>query len=222
MITSDIKNGWQDFISNQLHDENFKKLLYNINKEYENYTVYPPKDYIFNMFKETSFDELKIVIIGQDPYYNHNQANGLAFSVFNDIPLPPSLKNIYKELDNDIGIKNTKGDLSYWANQGILLMNTSLTVRHKSPNSHSSLGYKMFTSNLIEYINAHKTKIIFVLWGNKAQKYESLINDKNYIIKSNHPSPLSCYKGFFGSKPFSKINNILKEEGYKEIDWKIK
>ena len=168
----------------------------------------------------TSFEDVKVVIIGQDPYHGDKQANGLCFSVSDEVKAPPSLQNIYKELKDDLGISKTTNELDDWARQGVLLLNATLSVRAHSPNSHKDLGWEQFTNFIIKEISDKKENVVFVLWGAFAQKKEELIDSsKHYIIKSPHPSPFSVYRGFFGSKPFSKINTYLKSKGLREINW---
>lgn len=210
-----IKNDWKDFFKKEenrineiINQIDFKKI------------VYPPQENIFNSFNLCSLNDVKVVIIGQDPYHNEGQAQGLAFSVPENFPLPPSLRNIYNELESDLAISNNSGDLSSWAKQGVFLINTSLTVEKNKPMSHAKIGWQELVMEAIKEINK-KENVIFVLWGGEAKKFKKLISDKNHIIESAHPSPLSCYRGFYGSKPFSKINNLLSSNGLKEIDWKI-
>ena len=186
--------------------------------------VYPKGSDIFNAFRQTPFDDVKVVILGQDPYHGENQAHGLSFSVQKGITPPPSLKNIYKELQNDIpGFQAPDhGDLTSWAKQGALLLNASLTVRAGSPGSHQKKGWETFTDKVISTISEKKTGVVFILWGAFAQAKSELIDQtKHFIIKSPHPSPFSAERGFFGSKPFSKTNAILEKEGKKPIDWQI-
>ena len=194
-----------------------------LEKEYENYTVYPPKKDILNAFFLTPYSEVKVVLLGQDPYHQKGQAHGLAFSVNYGIKTPPSLVNMYKELHDDLGLYiPNNGFLEKWAKQGVLLLNTSLTVRDSEANSHSKIGWEIFTDNVIEYLNEREEPLIFILWGNNARSKKRLINtEKHYILESAHPSPLSASRGFFGCGHFEKANDILKELGKKEIDWKM-
>ncbi len=188
------------------------------------YKTYPKNADIFNAFKKTPFDELKVVILGQDPYHGEHQAHGLSFSVQKGITPPPSLKNIYKELVADIPgfIIPNHGDLTEWAEQGVLLLNASLTVRANTPGSHQKRGWEEFTDQVIKTISDKKEGVVFILWGAFAQAKAELIDPKkHFIIKSPHPSPFSADRGFFGSKPFSKTNDILIKEGKKAIDWQI-
>lgn len=215
-----IKTNWKAIIENIIAEKQWIDNLKAIEKEYEERIIYPPKEQIFNAFNFFNFESTKVVIIGQDPYYLPQQANGLAFSVNLNVKLPKSLINIYKELKTDVGIERKNGDLSSWASQGVLLLNSSLTVRANQPNSHLFYHWDTITNAVIEYIDKNLSPVIFVLWGNFAIKKEALIkNNKQYIIKSNHPSPLSAYRGFFGSKPFSKINEILAKLKLELIKW---
>jgi uracil-DNA glycosylase len=184
---------------------------------------YPPTKDIFKAFELTPFDQIKVVIIGQDPYHGEHQANGLAFSVNKDVKLPPSLRNIFKELKDDIGIDIPKqGDLSNWAKQGVLLLNSILTVEPHKPASHRKIGWEEYTDEIIREINDKKENIVFILWGNYAQEKCTYIDrDKHLIIKSPHPSPFSARKGFFGSKPFSRCNRYLEKKGIKKINWEV-
>ncbi len=209
-------NYYWDFINNESNQEYFKDIICEIDKEYSKCIVYPPKEQVFDAFRLTSFNNVKVVFIGQDPYHNEFQANGLAFSVSHNVSLPKSLINIYKELDSDLGIKRINGDLTSWAKQGCLMLNATLTVRKNEPTSHKYIKWERFTDNVIKHISDNKTGVIFVLWGNYAKKKLNLIDTtKHHIISSAHPSPLSAYRGFFDSKPFSKINSILDNP----IDW---
>lgn len=216
-----IKNNWKTIIENESNKTYFKELMEFIKIEYKNYTCYPKKQFIFNAFNFTDFNNIKVVILGQDPYYKKNQANGLAFSVNDNIEIPPSLKNIFLELKTDLGIKKYNGNLINWAKSGVFLLNSILTVRANYPGSHYNKGWEIFTDNIINIINKIKQSIVFILWGNYAKKKKYLINSKqNYIITSSHPSPLSCYQSFFGSKPFSKTNNFLIKKNILPINWK--
>ncbi len=218
-----IGNDWDTILADEFKKDYFIKLNILLNEEYKKKVIYPKEDDIFKAFSLSSYSDTKVVILGQDPYYNPDQAEGLAFSVKNGQKLPPSLKNIYKELENDLGIKAAKsGSLIKWAKQGVLLLNTVLTVEEKKPNSHKNLGWQIFTDNVIKILDAKSKPCVFILWGNNAKKKEKLINNPIHcIIKSSHPSPLSARRGFFGSKPFSKANDFLKGASLKEIEWKI-
>lgn len=214
-----IKNNWKEIIKNEIKKPYFQKLIKFIKFEYQNYECYPPKKLIFNAFNLTDLKKIKVVIIGQDPYYKKNQANGLAFSINDDIKITPSLKNIFLELKKDLNINKYNGNLTSWAKSGVFLLNSTLTVRSNLPNSHYNQGWEIFTDKIINIISKKKS-IVFIMWGNYAQKKEKLIFSNNhYIIKSSHPSPLSCYKNFFGSKPFSKTNNFLITKNISPIDW---
>lgn len=214
---------WNDILNQEKERPYFKTLQNFVDNEYKKGICYPQKENIFNALKSTPIDKVKVVILGQDPYINKNQAHGLAFSVLNGI-LPPSLKNIYKEIESDLGIKmpNDNGNLTKWAEQGVLLLNTVLTVRAGESNSHAKRGWEIFTDSIIKYLGESNTPKVFVLWGKNAQNKERLIsNKKHLILKAAHPSPLSAYNGFFGCKHFSKINAFLRENGMKEINWRI-
>ena len=214
---------WNDILNQEKEKPYFKALQNFVDNEYEKNICYPPKKDVFNALKLTPIDKVKVVILGQDPYINRNQAHGLAFSVLNGV-LPPSLKNIYKEIESDLGIKmsNDNGNLTKWAEQGVLLLNTVLTVRAGESNSHAKRGWELFTDSIIRYFGESDTPKVFMLWGRNAQNKERLIdNKKHLILKAPHPSPLSAYNGFFGCKHFSKANAFLKENGSKEIDWMI-
>lgn len=200
----------------------FKDMIRKIEEEIEN--VFPNKKDIFNAFNYCSLNDLSVVIIGQDPYHNDNQAHGLAFSVLSPTKLPPSLKNIYKEVNSefDIEMSTTKGDLSGWAKQGVLLLNSALTVVAHKPGSHAKIGWKTFTENIITKISNEKDGVVFLLWGAHANSFSDLIdNKKHHILSSSHPSPFSARKSFFGNNHFRKTNEILKENNLNEIDWKI-
>ena len=211
---------FEEIINKERQKEYFKKLETFLEEEYRTKTIFPPKDEVFTAFKLCEFDDVKVVIIGQDPYHEINQAHGLAFSVKDGNKLPKSLINIYKELYDDVLVTRLTGDLTEWASQGVFLINTVLTVEEGKANSHKNKGWEIFTSKVIEELNNDDNPKVFVLWGNQAYEYEKMITNVNHkIIKSAHPSPLSAYRGFFGSKPFSKINEFLKEHNLKEIDW---
>lgn len=214
-----IGNDWDEILSSIYHGEYFEDLLKHVQNEYNIHTVYPDKKEVFNAFRLTTFANLKVVIVGQDPYHGDGEAHGLSFSVRDGVKLPPSLKNIYKELNDDLGIPiKTTGDLSNWAKQGVLLLNSTLTVIKDTPNSHSNIGWQQFTDDVISLIDDKKRNVVFILWGNYARSKKSLIKN-NYIIESAHPSPFSARNGFFGSKPFSKTNKYLKENEVEEIKW---
>lgn len=216
-----IGNDWDKVLSVVWNSEGFKKFYSHIMHEYEVKTIYPPQDYIFNALKLTSFDNTKVVIVGQDPYHGEGEAHGLSFSVQKGIKVPPSLQNIYKELYNDLGIPpRSDGDLTGWAKQGVLLLNAVLTVEKDKAASHRNLGWEPLTDYIIKVLNTKKTPVVFILWGNFAKEKAKLItNPIHYIITSPHPSPFSAYSGFFGSKPFSKTNDYLQSHGITPIDW---
>ena len=211
---------FEEIINKERQKEYFKKLETFLEEEYRTKTIFPPKDEVLTAFSLCPFNEVKVVIIGQDPYHEINQAHGLAFSVKDGNKLPKSLINIYKELYDDILVTRLTGELTEWASQGVFLINTVLTVEEGKANSHRNKGWEIFTSTVIEELNKDDNPKVFVLWGNQAYEYEKMItNPKHGIIKSAHPSPLSAYRGFFGSKPFSKINKFLKDNNLNEIDW---
>ena len=211
---------WTEVLAPIKNTEYFTTLWEIVKEEYQTTKCFPPKNQIFRAIKLTPFDEVKVVIIGQDPYHNDNQANGLCFSVSDKVTAPPSLKNIFKELEDDLGIKKTSNELEMWAKQGVLLLNATLTVRAHEANSHKDLGWEQFTDFIIKEISDKKENVVFVLWGAFAQKKAGLIDaSKHFIIQSAHPSPFSVHKGFFGSRPFSKINQFLEEKGKEPINW---
>ena len=211
---------WTEILAPIKNTEYFTELWKKVEERYETTKCFPPKNQIFRAIELTPFDEVKVVIIGQDPYHNDNQANGLCFSVSDKVKAPPSLKNIFKELEADLGIKKTSNELEMWAKQGVLLLNATLTVRAHEANSHKDLGWGQFTDFIIKEISDKKENVVFVLWGAFAQKKAGLIDTKkHFIIQSVHPSPLSARKGFFGSSPFSKINQFLEEKGKEPINW---
>ena len=194
-----------------------------IENEYNTKTIYPPKNYIFNALKLTPYSNTKVVIVGQDPYHGEGEAHGLSFSVQEGIKIPPSLQNIYKELYDDLKIPiASSGDLTKWGKEGVLMLNAVLTVVKDSPASHSNLGWELLTDYIIKVLNQKEEPVVFILWGNFAkEKAKYITNPKHLIITSPHPSPFSARSGFFGSKPFSKTNNFLKEHNLKEIDWNL-
>ena len=211
---------WTEILAPIKNTEYFTTLWEKVKEEYQTTKCFPPKDQIFRAIELTPFEEVKVVIIGQDPYHNDNQANGLCFSVSDKVKAPPSLKNIFKELEDDLGIKKTSNELEIWAKQGVLLLNATLTVRAHEANSHKDLGWEQFTDFIIKEISDKKENVVFVLWGAFAQKKAGLIDaSKHFIIQSAHPSPFSVHKGFFGSRPFSKINQFLEEKGKEPINW---
>lgn len=216
-----INNTWLSFLDDEFHKDYFLQLKQFIDLEYSTKSVFPQYENIFRAFNLVSPLEIKVVIIGQDPYHGLNQANGLAFSVCDSCKVPPSLKNIFKELHEDVGCAfPISGNLTKWSEQGVLLINSVLTVIESKPNSHKNIGWEIFTDSVIKKISKEFENIVFILWGKPSQKKESLIDSKkHYILKSPHPSPLSSYRGFFGSKPFSKTNIYLKQNNKKDIDW---
>lgn len=218
-----LKNGWQGLLEDEFKKEYYLKLRKFLINEYRTKTIYPNMYDIFNALHYTDYKDVKVVILGQDPYHGPNQAHGLSFSVKPGIPAPPSLMNIYKELNCDVGcyIPNN-GYLKKWADQGVMLLNTVLTVRAGEANSHKDIGWECFTDKVISLLNDREEPIVFILWGKNSQSKVNIIkNSKHYIIKSVHPSPLSVHRGFFGSKPFSKANKFLISIGKKPIDWQI-
>lgn len=218
-----LDNDWKEILKDEFEKEYYVKLRKFLIEEYKTTTVYPDMNEIFNALELTSYSDIKVVILGQDPYHGEGQAHGLSFSVKPGVKIPPSLRNIYKELNSDVGcdIPNN-GYLKKWAEQGVLMLNTALTVRAGEANSHRGKGWEVFTDKIIELLNERKERVIFVLWGSNAKSKEKLITNKShYIIKSVHPSPLSASRGFMGSKPFSKINGFLSELGKEQVDWQI-
>lgn len=219
----EFNNKWDDILSGEFSKDYYINLRKFLIDEYKNKKIYPNMYDIFNSLKLTSYEDVKIVILGQDPYHGENQAHGLAFSVNKGIKIPPSLLNMYKELQNDLGcfIPNN-GYLVPWAEQGVLLLNTVLTVREGEPNSHKNKGWEIFTDKVISKLNEREDPIIFILWGNNAkEKLKLITNKRHFILTAPHPSPLSASRGFFGCKHFSKANDILKSLHKKEIDWQI-
>jgi len=216
-----IGNTWDLVLSSEYKKEYFLTLMNNINREYRHKTIYPIYDNIFNAFKLTDYDKVKVVILGQDPYHGEHEAHGLSFSVYDNVMRPPSLNNIIKELRNDLGIEKRNNDLTNWAKEGVLLLNSILTVEKDKPLSHQNYGWTIFTDSVIKALNEREDPIIFILWGNFARSKKALItNSSHFIIESAHPSPLSASRGFFGSKPFSKVNSVLNKLNKKEIDWR--
>ena len=219
-----LNNDWDELLKDEFEKEYYKKLRNFLIKEYQTKTIYPDKYDIFNALKLTSYKDTKIVILGQDPYHGPNQAHGLAFSVKPKVQIPPSLLNMYKELHNTLGcyIPNN-GYLISWAEQGVLLLNTALTVRAGEANSHRNKGWEIFTDKVISILNDREDPVIFILWGNNAKEKTKLItNEKHFILKAAHPSPLSASRGFFGCNHFIKANDILKGLNKTPIDWQIK
>lgn len=218
-----IGNEWDKILKEEFSKEYFKKLIEYIQKEYKEKVIYPKQTDVFNAFRYTDFKDVKVVILGQDPYHGPNQAEGLSFSVKDEVQKPPSLKNIFIELENDLKIPFPEhNSLKPWSKEGVLLLNAVLTVEEHKPTSHKDLGWEIFTDDIIKIINKKNTPVVFILWGAYARKKKYLItNPIHLIIESAHPSPFSAYNGFFESKPFSKTNAFLKKNGIKEIDWRI-
>ena len=213
---------WNEILAEEMQKDYYQELQAFVQKRRAEVRVFPEENNVFNALELTPFESVKVVILGQDPYNGFGQAHGLSFSVQKGTPLPPSLKNIYKELQEDIGGElPTEGDLSHWAKQGVLLLNSVLTVEEGNANSHKGMGWERLTNRLIESLNELTRPVIFILWGKPAQDKEKLITNPNHIIlKAPHPSPLSAYRGFFGSKPFSRVNDILIQQGQTPICWK--
>lgn len=220
-----LDDSWKNLLKSEFDKEYMINLFQFLNAEFKNgKVIYPEKENIFEALNATPFDKVRVVIIGQDPYHGPNQAHGLCFSVNKNIKIPPSLVNIYKELESDLSIKIPKhGHLISWAKEGVLLLNNVLTVEDGKAGSHHQKGWEKFTDKIIELLNEKKDNLVFILWGSPAQKKCSKVDPKkHFIIHSPHPSPLSSYRGFFGSRPFSKTNEYLKSKKLKEIDWRIK
>jgi uracil-DNA glycosylase len=216
-----IGNDWDKVLEEEYKKDYFLKIKDIVRKEYQSKIIFPPAKRVFYAFRETPYKDTKVVILGQDPYHTPGAAEGLAFSVPNSQPIPPSLVNIYKEIDEDIGHhENPRGSLMNWQKQGVLLLNTVLTVEAHKPKSHSGKGWEIFTTEVIKYLNETKPHLVFILWGRDARNKKALIDtSKHLVLESAHPSPLSAYAGFFGSKPFSKCNEFLKENDLKPIQW---
>lgn len=223
MLKELLHQAWQNFLPGEFELSYFKQLELFLENEWKNYTIYPPKEQIFTAFNQTPPDNVKVVLVGQDPYHGQGQAHGLAFSVSPGIKQPPSLKNIFKELYNDLQIvPPLHGYLTDWAKQGVLLINATLTVRAKTAGSHQKKGWENFTDKVIRQLSEKKEKLVFLLWGNFAQSKAALIDDSNHLIlKSAHPSPFSANRGFFGSKHFSQTNQYLEKNGIEPINWTI-
>lgn len=218
-----LHTDWNEILEKEFEKDYYKKLESFLVNENTDFTIYPKKEDVFSALNYTSYRDTKVVIIGQDPYHGENQAHGLCFSVQPTVKIPPSLRNIYKELNKDLGCTiPDNGYLVDWAKQGILMINTVLTVRAHDANSHRKKGWEIFTDEIIKAVNNKKTPVVFILWGNNAQEKIKLItNENHYIIQSTHPSPLSAHRGFLGSKPFSKTNKFLEDNNLKPIDWNI-
>lgn len=218
-----IGNDWDQILDIIWKSEGFKKFMKIINHEYQTKTIFPEKNNVFNALKLTPYKNVKVVIVGQDPYHGVGEAHGLSFSVQKGVPIPPSLKNIYQELYSDLGIKPAEfGDLTKWAEEGVLLLNAVLTVEKDKPASHKGKGWELLTDFIIKELNKKDEPIVFILWGNFAKSKKVYItNKKHLVIESTHPSPFSARNGFFGSKPFSKTNLFLQKNNIKTIDWQI-
>ena len=218
-----FENDWDAVIKDLVESELYQNIRAFLKKEYSNYTIYPPMDKIFSAFKTTPYSAVKCVILGQDPYHEPGQAHGLSFSVGEGVELPPSLQNIYKELKTDLGVDNGKnGYLMGWAKQGVMLLNATLTVRRGQANSHKDCGWREFTDEVIRRLSAREKPMVFILWGSYARSKKALIDARKHcVIESAHPSPLSAYAGFFGSRPFSRTNAFLESIGENPINWKL-
>ena len=221
---SGINGDWYEALKGEFKKPYYKTLFNTVNEEYRTRQIFPPANDIFNAFHLTPLKDVKVVILGQDPYHNFNQAHGLCFSVKKGVQVPPSLVNIYKEAHDDVGIEiPSHGDLTSWAHQGVLLLNTVLTVQAHRANSHKEKGWEVFTNHIIQAMNQREKPLVFILWGRQAiDKARMIDQTKHCVITSPHPSPLSAYRGFFGSKPFSKTNQFLISQGIQPIDWRIR
>lgn len=218
-----LSGSWAQALKGEFHKDYYKKLFTVVGQEYQTRKIFPPADDIFNAFHLTPLEQVKVVILGQDPYHGDGQAHGLCFSVKPDVEIPPSLVNIYKELEEDIGcyVPNN-GYLEKWARQGVLMLNTVLTVRAHQANSHRGIGWEEFTDAAIRVLAEQDRPMVFILWGKPAQAKKAMLhNPKHLILEAPHPSPLSAYRGFFGSRPFSKTNQYLEQQGLEPIDWQI-
>ena len=218
-----LNNDWIEFLQDELESDSFKLILKKVDLEREKFVIFPKNELVFYAFNKTPLSKVKVVILGQDPYHGKNQAHGLSFSVPNGIKNPPSLRNIFKELNSDLKIPiSENGDLTSWARQGVLLLNATLTVREKEAGSHQKMGWENFTNALISKLSAEKEGVVFLLWGVFAQKKAALIDsEKHYVLETTHPSPFSAYRGFLGCKHFSKTNEILTKNNQKPIDWNL-
>ena len=215
-----IGNDWDEVLAEEFEKPYFEELQTFLNQEYKTQKIYPQKENVFKAFEYTPFSQVKVVIIGQDPYHGENQAHGLCFSVCDGVKFPPSLRNIFKELKSDLGIDKVSGQLDSWAKQGVLMLNTVLTVREGQPTSHKGKGWEIFTSKVIEHLNKKQTPIVFLLWGAHAQKIgEMVTNPIHQKLVTVHPSPLSASRGFFGCKHFSKSNDILQQNNIEMVNW---
>lgn len=213
---------FKQIVEKEFQKDYYKQLHAYIENEYRQKTIYPPKQQIFRALNLCDYDDIKVVILGQDPYHEPHQANGLAFSVTKGVRIPPSLVNIYKELHDDLQIEiPNHGDLTSWAKQGVLLLNNVLTVERGKANSHRGLGWETFTLSIVRYLNLREKPLVFILWGRNAIEKKQYIDARHLVLTSSHPSPLSAHRGFFGSKPFSKANEFLKQNGIEPVDWRI-
>ena len=218
-----LNNDWIEFLQDELASDSFKLILKKVDLERKRFVIFPKNELVFYAFNKTPLSKVKVVILGQDPYHGENQAHGLSFSVPNGIKNPPSLRNIFKELNSDLKIPiSENGDLTSWARQGVLLLNAALTVREKEAGSHQKIGWENFSNALISKLSAEKEGVVFLLWGAFAQKKAALIDsEKHYVLETTHPSPFSAYRGFLGCKHFSKTNEILTKNNQKPIDWNL-
>lgn len=218
-----IGNRWDEILADEFKKDYYLQLREFLKREYGQYTVYPPMNDIFNSLRYADYDNIKVVVIGQDPYHEPNQAHGLAFSVKKGCPIPPSLKNIYAELEADLGIPPCPyGELTHWAKQGVLLLNNALTVRRGQANSHRGKGWEILTDRIIQCVNEKPDPVVYLLWGANAREKTKIINNpRHLILTAAHPSPLSAYNGFFGCRHFSKANKFLEENGAEPVDWRL-
>lgn len=216
-------NDWDDILHDEIEKPYFQELRYALAREYKQHTVFPPKELLFSALKLTPYSNTRVVILGQDPYHGPGQAHGLSFSVKPGVRIPPSLQNIYKELEQDLGLQPPNhGYLLPWAEQGVLLLNAVLTVRQGQPNSHKGLGWEQFTDAVMMKLNERETKVVFILWGSYAQQKGAFIDRRRHmVIQSPHPSPFSAHRGFLGSRPFSQANAFLESHGMKSINWSL-
>lgn len=224
----EIPKKWSLYLKSEINKEYFKKLFKFLEEEYKKEKIYPPQNLIFNLFENITYEEIKVVILGQDPYHGFGQGNGIAFSVNKGVKLPPSLKNIFKELEKEYSYQENKfiipknGDLTKWVKQGVFLLNTTLTVREGNPNSHSKKGWEIFTDEVLKKLNEKEEPIVFLLWGNFArEKKKYITNSRHLVLEAAHPSPLSANRGFFGCNHFIEVNNFLQKKGLKKIDWTL-
>lgn len=216
-------NDWDDVLQDEMQKTYFQNLRYTLAREYKEHSIYPPKELLFTAMKRCSYMGTRVVILGQDPYHGPGQAHGLSFSVGPGVRIPPSLRNIYTELSDDIGTTPPNhGSLLHWADQGVLLLNAVLTVREGNPNSHKGIGWETFTDAVMEKLNERETPLVFILWGSHAQQKGAFIDQRRHlVIQSPHPSPFSAHRGFFGSRPFSRTNEFLQGHGLAPINWNI-